>query len=326
MKRTMTSKLIAFGLATALAFGSLVGVAPSENKAYAASTSVVYRTHVQKKGWLTPVKNGKTSGTSGQSLRLEAFNLKLEGKEYEGSIEYQAYCQTYGWTGWKKDYELAGTSGEGKRMEAIQIKLTGEIAKHYDIYYRVHAQSYGWLGWAKNGESAGTEGYAYRLEGIEIRLVDKGGAAPGSTANAFSKYVAPAPTPGATFKGMHVAKMPKTCDGGYIDWEETNRTGSITMVTINYVPPANFVDTNCSGNNPYPLLQWTSRRYKNETNETTVGYYFTLDSNGCASIEDENKMGGEFISVYGYNWDSTFLKVGTYNGQDVYFEYYFLKP
>ena len=40
--------------------------------------------------------------------------------------------------------------------------------------------------------------------------------------------------------------------------------------------------------------------------------FHPLDSNGCASIEDEkNKMGGEFISVYGYNWDSTFLKVGS---------------
>ena len=48
MKRTMTSKLIAFGLATA-AFGSLVGVAPSENKAYAASESVVYHSYTCKR-------------------------------------------------------------------------------------------------------------------------------------------------------------------------------------------------------------------------------------------------------------------------------------
>ena len=41
--------------------------------------------------------------------------------------------------------------------------------------------TYGWLDWAKNGESAGTEGLSKRLEAIEIVLVEKGGAAPGST-------------------------------------------------------------------------------------------------------------------------------------------------
>ena len=57
----------------------------------------------------------------------------------------------------------------------------------YDVYYRVHAQSYGWLDWAKNGEKAGTEGLAKRLEAIQIVLVEKGGAAPGSTEKAFIK-------------------------------------------------------------------------------------------------------------------------------------------
>jgi uncharacterized protein YjdB len=71
------------------------------------------------------------------------------------------------------------------RLEAIQIKLTGDMAKNYDVYYRVHAQNFGWMGWAKNGASAGTAGYSYRLEAIQIKLVKKGGAAPGSTANAY---------------------------------------------------------------------------------------------------------------------------------------------
>ena len=49
------------------------------------------------------------------------------------------------------------------------------------MYYRAYVQSYGWLGWAKNGESAGSEGLAKRMEAVEIRLVEKGGAAPGTT-------------------------------------------------------------------------------------------------------------------------------------------------
>ena len=44
-----------------------------------------------------------------------------------------------------------------------------------------------WLGWAKNGEKAGTEGLAKRLEAVQIVLVEKGGAAPGSTEKTFIK-------------------------------------------------------------------------------------------------------------------------------------------
>ena len=43
------------------------------------------------------------------------------------------------------------------------------------------------MGWAKNGDPAGTEGFSRRLEAIKIVLVPKGGAAPGSTENAFQK-------------------------------------------------------------------------------------------------------------------------------------------
>ena len=82
---------------------------------------------------------------------------------------------------------MSGTSGKSLRLEAIKIRLTGEMAKKYDIYYRVHCQNIGWMGWAKNGESAGTAGYSYRLEGINIMLVEKGNAAPGSTANHFQQ-------------------------------------------------------------------------------------------------------------------------------------------
>ena len=105
-----------------------------------------------------------------------------------GNIEYQTHVQAYGWEkSWKKNGQLSGTSGKAKRLEAVKIRLTGEVKNKYDVYYRVHAQSYGWLGWAKNGEKAGTEGLAKRLEAIQIVLVEKGGAAPGSTNKFFIK-------------------------------------------------------------------------------------------------------------------------------------------
>lgn len=146
--------------------------------------SVMYRTHVQSIGWQDFVQDGKMSGTSGQSKRLEGIIIQVSS-ELNGSIEYQTHVQSIGWQDWKSNGVMSGTSGQSKRLEAIRIRLTGEIANKYDVYYRVHCQSYGWLGWAKNGEASGSEGFSKRLEGIEICLVKKGGNAPGTTNNAF---------------------------------------------------------------------------------------------------------------------------------------------
>jgi len=145
------------------------------------TAKVAYLTHIQTYGWeVAEAYDGLTSGTSGQSKRLESIVIR-NNTGVPGSIEYQVHCQTYGWMDWKADGEMAGTSGEGKRLEAIRIKLTGELEEKYDVYYRVHAQSYGWLDWAKNGQDAGTSGFSKRLEAIEIKLVEKGGTAPGAT-------------------------------------------------------------------------------------------------------------------------------------------------
>ena len=165
------------------------GKAPgTSEKHYVSNQGVFYQSHVQTYGWQTWKQNGETSGTSGQAKRLEAIKIKLQKMKVSGNIEYQSHVQTYGWEkSWKKNGQLSGTSGKAKRLEAVKIRLTGEMKNKYDVYYRVHAQSYGWLGWAKNGEKAGTEGLAKRLEAIQIVLVEKGGAAPGSTEKTFIK-------------------------------------------------------------------------------------------------------------------------------------------
>lgn len=146
--------------------------------------SILYKTHVQDIGWQDFVQDGKMSGTSGRSKRLEGIQIKLSSK-LKGNVEYQTHVQDIGWQGWKSNGTMSGTSGQSKRLEAIRIKLSGEIANKYDVYYRVHCQDFGWLGWAKNGEASGSEGFSKRLEGIEICLVKKGGNAPGTTNNAF---------------------------------------------------------------------------------------------------------------------------------------------
>ena len=147
--------------------------------------NVYYRTHIQNKGWEgvdgnvgTWRTNGAMSGTSGQSLRLEAINVAVApvaaSQDLNLGIQYTTHCQNYGWLPWSSNGDMNGTEGESKRLEAIMLRLTGEHAKYYDVYYRVHAQSYGWLGWAKNGSPAGTAGYSKRLEGIQIVVVKKG--------------------------------------------------------------------------------------------------------------------------------------------------------
>ncbi len=150
------------------------------------TATISYQTHVQSYGWQDWKESGQVSGTSGQAKRLEGIRIILQNTlAYSGSLEYRTHVQTYGWQNWVSSGAVSGTTGQAKRLEAIEIRLTGELAEKYDIYYRVHAQTYGWMGWAKNGDPAGTAEYAKRLEAIEIRLVSKGGAAPGSTVNAF---------------------------------------------------------------------------------------------------------------------------------------------
>ena len=151
------------------------------NKAFAKKT-VTYRTHVQDIGWQDWKADGKMSGTSHQSKRLEAINIKLHNQDYSGSIEYRTHIQDIGWENdWKSNGQDSGTHGQSKRLEAIEIRLTGEMSNHFDVYYRVHAENFGWMGWAKNGERSGTAHYGYRLEGIEIVVVPKGEEPPART-------------------------------------------------------------------------------------------------------------------------------------------------
>ena len=143
--------------------------------------AVEYKSLVQDDGWQDYVRDGETAGTVGQSKRLEAIKIELNGSKYTGDIEYQTHLQKYGWENeWKKNGEISG-SLESLRLESIKIRLTGELADKYDIYYRLHVQVYGWLDWAKNGEKSGTSGFGYRVEGIQIKLALKNEPAPGST-------------------------------------------------------------------------------------------------------------------------------------------------
>jgi len=131
--------------------------------------SVSYRTHVQNDGWQNYVSDGKTSGTSGRSLRLEGINIKLSNNN-DVNIKYQVHVQNEGWQDWKKNGEQAGTTGKSLRLEGIKIKL--ENAGTYKVMYRVHVQNIGWQDWKQDGDLAGTTGKSLRLEAIEIKIID----------------------------------------------------------------------------------------------------------------------------------------------------------
>lgn len=161
--------------------------APGATSIAFKEAKIAYKTHVQTYGWMSKVHDGETAGTSGKAKRMEALNIAMVNSSYNKEISYRTHVQTYGWQKWVNGGKNSGTEGKAKRLEAIQIELKDSLADQYDIYYRVHAQTYGWLGWAKNGEKAGTEGLAKRLEAIQIVLVEKGGAAPGSTEKTFIK-------------------------------------------------------------------------------------------------------------------------------------------
>lgn len=104
---------------------------------------ITYHSHIQgigdKQKWQDSRNAGAYSGTIGQSKRVEAIQMNLNG--YAASVMdvyYRVYTQRYGWLGWAKNGEWAGTSNGGLRVEAIQIALRmktegapGSTANHY---------------------------------------------------------------------------------------------------------------------------------------------------------------------------------------------------
>ena len=145
-----------------------------ENSYKELSDSVSYSSHLSIKGWKKKVKNGETSGTTGENRRLEAFKVKISSI-LPGDIVYKSYISRRGWSGEVKNDQLAGTTGLSRNLEAISIKLTGKISNYYSVYYRTHMSFKGWTGWAKDGEESGclnTE--TSRIEAIQVMLVKKG--------------------------------------------------------------------------------------------------------------------------------------------------------
>lgn len=174
--RPVAQEVVQMAPATTVPSSGLSAEATSDA---AAVPHVRYIGYVQDMGWLSEYsRDGAAMGTTGRSLRLEAFKIRLStaGTGLTGDVLYRASVQGTGWQSWRKNGGLGGSGTHGKRIEAIQVKLRGSIASAYDVYYSVYVQGIGWMMWAKNGESAGTGGLNRRVEAMRVQLVPKGGS------------------------------------------------------------------------------------------------------------------------------------------------------
>ena len=126
-----------------------------------------YQAHIQDIGWQDPKYDGEQAGTTGKSLRMEAFKMFTT----DGTIveRVEVHLQDFGWRTYNYPgaNTIMGTTGQSRRLEAIKIK-TSKTCK-----MRVHLQDIGWTKWfdCDGKQMAGTEGQSRRLEAIEIKRV-----------------------------------------------------------------------------------------------------------------------------------------------------------
>lgn len=129
---------------------------------------IFYQVHVQDHGWLPTVQDGAVSGTTGQSRRMEALKIGVQGLPPNCMLKYNVHAANVGWMGWVGNGDVAGTTGQSRQLEAVAIKL--DNCPQWGVEYKVHAADIGWMGWEYDGDMAGTTGQSRRIEAIKIRL------------------------------------------------------------------------------------------------------------------------------------------------------------
>lgn len=140
---------------------------------------ISYSAHIQHFGWEKKAAvDGKQSGTTHMSLRLEAVKITLAHAPVNAHVTYQAWVRGKGWMRPVSDGAQAGTTHQRRSMQQIRMTISG--LSGYKIAYRVHIQKIGWQDWriVQNGTDinkaavAGTSGKNLRIEAIEIKLLN----------------------------------------------------------------------------------------------------------------------------------------------------------
>ncbi|MDO4796878.1 MAG: InlB B-repeat-containing protein [Coriobacteriales bacterium] len=143
--------------------------------------SIEYRAHVQNHGWMDWQKDGKKAGTTGESRRMEAMQMRLDTETAKNfSVWYRVHSQHLDWMGWAKDGEPAGTVNQSKRVEAYEVQILpkGQTPADYDANksaFRTAATGKGHVqgtGWMSELPAAllGTTGQSKRLEAFTLTL------------------------------------------------------------------------------------------------------------------------------------------------------------
>lgn len=229
--------------------------------------SVSYTAYVQRAGWMGNAVNGALSGTTGKSLRLQAFKVSLSDASGENaSITYQAYMQSYGWRPVVADGETAGITDKAKRMEAVRIAVS-DLSGHA-VQYRVYQQSYGWGAWKtsdndteiENAPVAGVTGKSKRIEAIEIKLIATGETATGSDSDSDSGSSGTdsgTDSGSSNLSGMTDSEFQSYLNSNYGSLTIDGKSVSFTW-KVNQFASGNTSETITANLNPDQYLNWLS--------------------------------------------------------------------
>lgn len=303
--------------------------APSANGNWSlpsfSAATVSYATHVQNVGWQAWQSNGALSGTTGRSLRVEAFKATVKSDEVTGGISYSTHVEGKGWTAAVADGAVSGTVGAAKRVEALKVTLAGDMAKYYDVWYRAYVEDYGWLGWTKNGAIAGSTGISYRVEALEMQVLAKGAVAPGSTA---SPYVTKAKAR-VHFHNIHAVGQPNGffCGptSGYMVLSNVGawRSKSGTALSIENV--ASYMHTRQYGYTSFAnrmfekgMNSWLGKNvyttYHTPSYATVRSSVLKSYSTGYATcVDEQERRGGPHFNGHGNTTFSHIMVVDGYN-------------
>lgn len=237
----------------------------------ASDVHISYKSHVQNIGWQNAVSDGQTSGTTGQSLRMEALNANLSGDLNGMSISYQVHVQDIGWMDWVQGGQSAGTTGRSLRLEAVKIKLNN-APSNYHVQYQVHVQDIGWMDWVQDGQVAGTTGQSLRAEAIRIRIVKDNDSS--QQQNAVQK-LDPKICIDTPQNNFSTADNAITVRG----WSLNSNTSGVKQVTVS-------VDGNASGNTDIG-------QSRPDVDKVFPGYFGGATSGFCYNLDVSSLSSGQ---------------------------------
>lgn len=140
-----------------------------------------YRVHSENVGWLPAVSDGQTAGTTGHSLRMEAFKITPPDGVTLDVFAHVQNIGTLGYpsikkgassgTGSSDNDPIIGTVGRSLRVEGFLIRVVSNTNPNLQgktLRYQAHIENDGWQDIRKDGEWAGTRGKSKRIEAIRM--------------------------------------------------------------------------------------------------------------------------------------------------------------